>query len=138
MPQRRCARRRGAPSSPGAFSFQKSYLWEGGIRVPAIVRWPGTIPPGRTSDQPVITMDWTATMLEATGTPPAPEYPLDGEDILPVCTGAREPYDRTLFWRTRTRAAARVGKWRAHRAREARHHQSSIINNHQSSIVNHQ
>jgi arylsulfatase A-like enzyme len=57
-------------------------------------------------------MDWTATMLKATGTQPAPEYPLDGEDVLPVCTGTREPYDRTLFWRTHARAAARIGKWK--------------------------
>jgi arylsulfatase A-like enzyme len=91
------------------FSFQKFYLWEGGIRVPAIVRWSGTIPAGRISDQPVITMDWTATILAATGTAPDPASPLDGEDVLPVCKGTRPPYDRTLFWRTQARAAARVG-----------------------------
>ena len=94
------------------FSFQKMYLWEGGIRVPAIVRWPGTIPSNRISDQPVITMDWTATILAVTGTPPDAAYPLDGEDVMPVCKGTRPLYDRTLFWRTRTRAAARAGKWK--------------------------
>ena len=94
------------------FSFQKFYLWEGGIRVPAIVRWPGTIPSGRISDQPVITMDWTATILAVTGTPADAAYPLDGEDVMPVCMGTRPLYDRTLFWRTQTRAAARVGKWK--------------------------
>ncbi len=52
------------------FSFQKFYLWEGGIRVPAIVRWPGVIPAGRVTDQAVITMDWTATILAVTGTSP--------------------------------------------------------------------
>ena len=94
------------------FSFQKFYLWEGGIRVPAIVRWPGAIPAGRVTDQPVITMDWMATILAVTGTSPAAAYPLDGEDVLPVCTGTRPPYDRSLFWRTQARAAARVGKWK--------------------------
>jgi arylsulfatase A-like enzyme len=94
------------------FSFQKFYLWEGGIRVPAIVRWSGTIPAGRISDQPVITMDWTATILAATGTAPDPASPLDGEDVLPVCKGTRPPYERTLFWRTQARAAARVGNWK--------------------------
>jgi len=94
------------------FSFQKMYLWEGGIRVPAIARWPGTIPSNRISDQPVITMDWTATILAVTGTPPDAAYPLDGEDVMPVCKGTRPLYDRTLFWRTRTRAAARAGKWK--------------------------
>ena len=94
------------------FSFQKFFLWEGGIRVPAIVRWPGAIPAGRVSDQPVITMDWTATILAVTGTQPDPAYPLDGEDVMPVCKGTRPPYNRTLFWRTQQRAAARVGNWK--------------------------
>jgi arylsulfatase A-like enzyme len=94
------------------FSFQKGFLWEGGVRVPAIVRWPGTIPAGRTSDQAITTMDWTATILAAAGTTADPAYPLEGDDILPVCTGARGVYDRTLFWRTQTHAAARVGNWK--------------------------
>jgi arylsulfatase A-like enzyme len=94
------------------FSFQKFFLWEGGIRVPAIVRWPGAVPAGRVSDQAVITMDWTATILAATGTQPDPAYPLDGEDVMPVCKGTRPPYSRTLFWRTQQRAAARVGNWK--------------------------
>jgi arylsulfatase A-like enzyme len=94
------------------FSFQKFYLWEGGIRVPAIVRWTGTIPAGRVTDEPVITMDWTATILAATGTPHDPAYPLDGEDAMPVCKGTGTLSDRTLFWRTRARAAARAGNWK--------------------------
>jgi arylsulfatase A-like enzyme len=94
------------------FSFQKFYLWEGGIRVPAIVRWPGTIPAGRVSDQAVITMDWTATILAVTATMPDPAHALDGDDVMPVCKGTRAPYNRTLFWRTQERAAARVGNWK--------------------------
>jgi arylsulfatase A-like enzyme len=94
------------------FSFGKASLWEGGIRVPAIVRWPGAIPSGQVTDQPVITMDWTATILAATATMPDPSYPLDGEDVMPVCKGLREQHRRTLFWRTRQSAAARVGNWK--------------------------
>jgi arylsulfatase A-like enzyme len=94
------------------FSFQKGFLWEGGIRVPAIARWPGMIPAGRTTDQAAITMDWTATILGLAETAADPAYPLDGENLLPVCTGARGPYDRTLFWRSRARDAARSGKWK--------------------------
>ena len=94
------------------FSFQKFFLWEGGIRVPAIVRWPGIVPAGRTTDQAAITMDWTATILAAAGAMADPGYPLDGEDLLPVCRGARPVYDRTLFWRTQLRDASRVGKWK--------------------------
>jgi arylsulfatase A-like enzyme len=94
------------------FAFQKGYLWEGGTRVPAIVRWPTVVPPGRTTEQPAITMDWTATILSAAGVPPDPAYSLDGENLLPVCTGERSSHDRTLYWRSRLRAAARVGKWK--------------------------
>jgi arylsulfatase A-like enzyme len=94
------------------FSFQKFYLWEGGIRVPAIVRWPGVIAGGLVTDQPVITMDWMATIMAVSGTRPDPAYPLDGEDVTAVCKGTRPPYDRTLFWRTQERAAARAGHWK--------------------------
>src|SRR5262249_38749283 len=94
------------------FAFQKLYLWEGGTRVPAIVRWPGVVPAGRTTEQAAITMDWTATILAAARTATDAAYPLDGENLLAVCTGERAPYDRTLFWRTRIRAAARIGKWK--------------------------
>jgi arylsulfatase A-like enzyme len=94
------------------FSFQKLHLWEGGIRVPAIIRWSGMIPAGRITEQPVITMDWTATILAVTGTQPAASHPLDGEDVMPVCRGTRPVYERALFWRTQTRDAARVGTWK--------------------------
>ena len=64
------------------------------------------------TEQAAITMDWTATILAATGTPSDPSYPLDGEDLMPVCRGTRGVYDRTFFWRTQTRDAARVGNWK--------------------------
>ena len=94
------------------FSFQKRFLHEGGTRVPAIVRWPGVIPAGSVTEQAAITMDWTATILEVTGTAADPAYPIDGENLMPVCTGERAAYDRSLFWRTAERAAARVGDWK--------------------------
>ena len=94
------------------FSFRKGYLDEGGIRVPAIVRWPGVIPAGRVTDQAAITMDWTATILAVTGTPVDPAFPLEGDDLMPICTGQRPSYDRALFWRIKTASAARVGSWK--------------------------
>jgi len=96
------------------FQFQKMYLWEGGLRVPAIVRWPGIVPAGKVTNQVVLTMDWSATFLELTETQPDPSYPLDGESVLRVCTGTRPAFDRTVFWRLRTKpqAAARMDKWK--------------------------
>jgi arylsulfatase A-like enzyme len=93
------------------FTGQKFSLWEGGIRVPAIVSWPGvvpiglsssvsmrrtrtpagaaTLPPGgRVIEQAAITMDWTATILAAAQTQPDPKYPLDGIDLLPIIRGS--------------------------------------------------
>jgi arylsulfatase A-like enzyme len=94
------------------FSFQKLYLYEGGIRVPAIVRWPGVVPAGFVTDQAAITMDWTATILAVAQAEANAAYPLDGESLLPVLTREREAYDRALFWRTNTQAAARIGRWK--------------------------
>lgn len=98
------------------FRGQKGTLFEGGVRVPAIVRWPGVTRPGTITDHPVITMDWTATMIAAAGAKPDPKYPLDGEDQLPVLSGQPLITERTLFWRTRNQGAMRSGKWKYLRA----------------------
>lgn len=90
----------------------KGSLREGGIRVPAIVRWPGRVAPGRATGETVITMDWTATMLALGGASGNPQYPLDGVDLLPLCQGRRVHLDRTLFWRTLEEEAVRQGGWK--------------------------
>ena len=94
------------------FTGAKFDLHEGGIRVPAIVRWPGVAAAGRVSDQPVITMDWTATMTTAAGAATEPQYPLDGDDLAGVLSGKKPLYDRNFFWRTRSQCAMRSGKWK--------------------------
>jgi arylsulfatase A-like enzyme len=94
------------------FSFAKGYLWEGGTRVPAMVRWTGVIPAGRVTEQAAITMDWTATILGVTGTAADPAYPLDGENLMPICTAQRAAHDRALFWRVTEFDAARIGRWK--------------------------
>jgi arylsulfatase A-like enzyme len=103
------------------FSFQKMYLYEGGTRVPAIVRWPGVIPGGRVTEQATITMDWTATILGVTSTAADPAFPLDGENLMPICTGQRAPYERALFWRITGFDAARVGSWKYLKERAGEH-----------------
>jgi arylsulfatase A-like enzyme len=99
------------------FSDQKWTLYEGGIRVPAMLRWKGRVPPGRSSSQLVTTMDWTATFLAAAGVAPDPAHPLDGIDLLGVATGAARPVSRTLFWRQHyagrpRQGAARRDRWK--------------------------
>jgi arylsulfatase A-like enzyme len=94
------------------FRGQKFSLWEGGIRVPAIVRWPGVSPVGVVTKQAAITMDWTRTMLAAGNATPNPSYPLDGNDLMPVIRGTQSNYDRTFFWRTSLQDAALKGRWK--------------------------
>ena len=73
------------------FTGKKTELLEGGLRVPALVRWPDRIPAGRTSEQVTITMDWLPTLLAAAGAAPDPDYPPDGINLLPVLTGSVRP-----------------------------------------------
>ena len=94
------------------FQFKKMFLWEGGLRVPAMVRWPGVIPAGKVTEQAAVTMDWTATILGVTGAAADPVYPLDGDNLMPVLTGARPAYDRTLFFRIKIHDAVRSGRWK--------------------------
>jgi arylsulfatase A-like enzyme len=81
---------------------RKGSLWEGGIRVPAIFRWPGRVPRGRTSAQVGMTMDLTATVLSATSTPIPDGARLEGINLLPLVQGSARRLDRTLFWRMAT------------------------------------
>lgn len=102
-------------SDNGGLSESKMTLWEGGIRVPALVKWPGKINAGITTQQVAITMDWTATILNAAGAKADPNLPLDGIDLMPVLTGKHKNTDRTLYWRTFQRTkhkAVRDGKWK--------------------------
>jgi arylsulfatase A-like enzyme len=102
-------------SDMGQYKGSKLSLWEGGIRVPAFVRWPGKMKPGKISDQVCLTMDWTATILAAAGATVDKKYPLDGLNLLPVLTGNSRNIQRTVFWRTVERShhkAVREGNWK--------------------------
>ena len=90
----------------------KFSVWEGGIRVPAIVRWPGRIPAGQVSGQVGITMDLTASMLAAAGATVPPETKLEGIDLFPVLEKKTAAIDRTLFWRSAQQRAVRSGDWK--------------------------
>jgi arylsulfatase A-like enzyme len=103
-------------SDNGPFRHRKATLWEGGIRVPAIVRWPGVARPGSTSTQAAITMDFTATIAAACGVQAAPAEPFDGIDLAPILAGRQPERERDLFWRInrpnqRVRAV-RSGPWK--------------------------
>lgn len=92
----------------------KGTVWEGGIRVPAILRWPGHMPAGRVSNQVGITMDLTASILAATRTAVPAGARLEGLDLFPVLEGRAPAVERTLFWRVgaRPQRAVRSGHWK--------------------------
>jgi arylsulfatase A-like enzyme len=96
------------------FTGRKTELLEGGLRIPALLRWPARIPQGRTTDQVAITMDWLPTLLAAAGTHPDPAFPSDGMNLLPMVTQSAEPVPRKLFWRYKANAqrAARDGDYK--------------------------
>jgi arylsulfatase A-like enzyme len=81
------------------FTGKKTELLEGGLRVPALVCWPGHIRPRSVTDQVAITMDWLPTLLEIAGMRPDPAYPPDGISLVPVLTRNTTPVSRKLYWR---------------------------------------
>lgn len=93
---------------------RKLTVWEGGIRVPAVIKWPGRIPAGRVTGQVGITMDLTRTILAATGSAVPADADLEGMDLLPVLEGRAPEVERTLFWRSANGAerAVRRGDWK--------------------------
>jgi arylsulfatase A-like enzyme len=95
---------------------RKGTLWEGGIRVPLIFRWPARLPAGKTSAQAAITMDLSASILAATNTSAPDTYRPDGIDLLPMLRGATPARERHLFWRVanpgRQQRAVRSGDWK--------------------------
>jgi arylsulfatase A-like enzyme len=94
----------------------KQTLWEGGIRVPCLMRWPAKLPRGQVVKQPAITMDLTATFLAAAGASAAADRPLDGINLLPILLGQEPPRERTFCWRVnrsnRQMKAVRHGDWK--------------------------
>jgi arylsulfatase A-like enzyme len=90
-------------------------VWEGGIRVPTIIRWPGRLPAGKVTSQVAITMDLTASMLAAANVTLPAGLRLDGIDLFPILAGRSPQVERTLFWRAhpaRQQRAVRSGDWK--------------------------
>jgi arylsulfatase A-like enzyme len=95
------------------FSGKKTELLEGGIRIPAIIRWPGNVRTGSISQQTVMSMDWLPTLLAAAGAEPDASSPPDGVNIGTRLRGG-PPVSRKLFWRYKhnTQQAMRDGDWK--------------------------
>ena len=88
----------GPVTSMAPLRGSKGMLYEGGIREPLIVRWPGVVAANTVSTEPVIGTDLFPTILEMTGTPTPEGQVLDGVSLLPVLTGRSTLAPRDLFW----------------------------------------
>jgi arylsulfatase A len=101
--------------SAGLLRDGKGSTFEGGMRVPGIAWWPGTIPAGMTSHEMASTMDLFVTAVKHAGGEVPADRPIDGYDILPVLTGkGPSPRDTMFFYRGTKLFAVRHGPWKAH------------------------
>lgn len=100
------------------FRAGKGFLYEGGLRIPLLVRWPGHVPAGRIVDTPVLNTDWLPTLLELAGQPVP--HNLDGISLAGLMQGRAVPAERPLFWHFphynnqggRPGGAVREGRWK--------------------------
>ncbi|MFV1964408.1 MAG: arylsulfatase [Pirellulaceae bacterium] len=97
--------------SNGPLRGYKRDLYEGGIRVPTIARWPGVIQPGSCCDTPLAFWDFLPTACALAGVEP-PEA-IDGISFVPALIGSPQPRHDYLFWKYGKKTAVRKGKWKA-------------------------
>lgn len=119
-------------SSQEPLRGSKGGYYEGGIREPLLVRWPGVVKPGSVSDTPVINQDFYPTFLSIAGAKPPEDQVLDGADITPLLRGESALENRVIYWhfpgylnipvvrgrdlifRTRPTTVMRKGDWKLH------------------------
>jgi arylsulfatase len=102
--------------SAGPLREGKLTAFEGGVRVPCIVRWTGKVPRSRTSDEPLMAIDWLPTLTEIVGGK-SPERKIDGRSMKPLLlgeTGAKSPHDVLFFYAGDQLHAVRSGDWKLH------------------------
>lgn len=112
----------GVPSRAfnGPFRSGKGFLWEGGIRVPLLVKWPGMVMPGSMSMEPVTSVDFFPTLLEIAGVKETHDQPVDGVSLLPVLTRVDTLDREALYWHyphysnagATPTGAVRAGSWK--------------------------
>lgn len=103
--------------SAGPLRMHKGHLYEGGIRVPGLVRWPGVTEPGSQSDVPVSSVDFLPTLCAVAEVELPQNRTLDGTDILPLLKGGTFERSQPLYWqfnyaRSSPKVAIRDGDWK--------------------------
>jgi arylsulfatase A-like enzyme len=102
--------------SAGPLREGKKTTWEGGVRLPCLMRWPGHIPAGTTCREPAMTIDILPTVAKLAGAE-LPKHPIDGLDIWPLISGkpnAKSPHEAFYFYWDEHLQAIRSGRWKLH------------------------
>jgi len=103
--------------SAGPLREGKGTTFEGGVRVPCLMSWPGHIPAGAVCREPAMTIDLWPTFAKLTGATLDPQRPIDGRDIAPLMlgqAGARSPHEALFFYWGGALEAVRSGRWKLH------------------------
>ncbi|MEQ1751221.1 MAG: sulfatase-like hydrolase/transferase, partial [Prosthecobacter sp.] len=90
----------------------KSTMWEGGLRVPFIARWPGKLPAGKVTDEFLTSLELIPTLLAATEAKAPEGVKLDGFDMLPILRGDMKSPRTEMYWQRRGDKAARFQNWK--------------------------
>jgi arylsulfatase A-like enzyme len=110
----------GLPTSNLPLRGGKGWLYEGGIREPMIIKWPGVTKPGSICDKPITSTDFYPTILEMAGLEQIPEQHIDGKSLVPLLKQKGELKRDAIFWHyphysnqgDTPGAAIRMGKWK--------------------------
>jgi arylsulfatase A-like enzyme len=104
-----------AVGSAGPLRGRKGSTFEGGMREPTVIRWPGKIPAGEVNNELMTAMDLMPTFAKLAGAELPTDRVIDGKDIWPVLTEqAKSPHEVFFYHRANELAAARSGKWKLH------------------------
>ena len=96
----------------------KGTTWEGGMRVPCLVRWPGHVEAGSVSSALTTAMDVLPTLAAIAGTEPPSDRTIDGRDLTPVLEGSTSsPHESFFYYRGNGLEAVHAGRWKLHVAR---------------------
>lgn len=102
--------------SPGGHRGRKAEIFDGGMRVPGIARWPGVIPAGSRSDEMAMNIDLFSTALSIAGAAEPSDRIIDGRDILPMLKSeAPTPHEAIFFYDEKKLHAVRTNRWKYHR-----------------------
>lgn len=106
------ARTFGGGGNAGPYRGAKTSLFEGGIRIPAMIKWPGKIPAGEVRDQMITSADWFPTLIKLAGLE-MPDHPINGKSFASIILlNSKDSLHENFHWQFKEQWAVRSGKWK--------------------------